>query len=128
MLMLGFWRTYRRESLRLWAWSWMALAVHQVSAALAFQLTTMFENPGHPMRVAAGFVGGVWLTHYLADLGFDRFDGAWLAQNFESLKPETAVWDKYANLFTHVDTEQQRFLDFERWWNGFYRLSGEEMV
>jgi hypothetical protein len=86
------------------------------------------EASVNPMRVAAGFVGGVWLTHYLADLGFDRFDGAWLAQNFESLKPETAVWDKYANLFTHVDTEQQRFLDFERWWNGFYRLSGEEMV
>ena len=82
----------------------------------------------NPMRVAAGFVGGVWLTHYLADLGLGRFDGAWLAQNFESLKPETAVWEKYANLFTHIDTEQQRFLDFERWWNGFYRLSGEEMV
>jgi hypothetical protein len=82
----------------------------------------------NPMRVAAGFVGGVWLTHYLADLGLGRFDGAWLAQNFEGLKPETAVWDKYANLFTHIDTEQQRFLDFERWWNGFYRLSGEEMV
>ena len=86
-------------------------------------------EPGfNPMRVAAGFVGGVWLTHYLADLGLGRFDGAWLAQNFEGLKPETAVWDKYANLFTRIDTEQQRFLDFERWWNGFYRLSGEEMV
>lgn len=86
-------------------------------------------EPGfNPMRVAAGFVGGVWLTHYLSDLGLDRFDGAWLAQNFEGLKPETAIWDKYANLFTHIDTEQQRFLDFERWWNGFYRLSGEEMV
>jgi hypothetical protein len=86
-------------------------------------------EPGfNPMRVAAGFVGGVWLTHYLADLGLDRFDGAWLAQDFEGLKPETAIWDKYANLFTHIDTEQQRFLDFERWWNGFYRLSGEEMV
>src|SRR5262245_10005125 len=86
-------------------------------------------EPGfNPMRVAAGFVGGVWLTHYLADLGLGRFDGAWLAQNFENLKPETAIWDKYANLFTHIDSEQQRFLDFERWWNGFYRLSGEEMV
>lgn len=57
----------------------------------------------NPMRVAAGFVGGVWLTHYLSDLGLGRFDGAWLAQNFEGLKPETAVRDKYANLFTHVD-------------------------
>jgi hypothetical protein len=86
-------------------------------------------EPGvNPMRVAAGFVGGTWLTHYLSDLNLDRFDGAWLAQNFESLKPETAIWEKYANLFTHIDTEQQRFLDFERWRNGFYRLSSEEMV
>ena len=86
-------------------------------------------EPGvNPMRIAAGFVGGVWLTHFLADLNQDRFDGAWLALNFETLKPESAIWDKYANLFSRIDTEQQRFLDFERWWNGFYRLSGEEMV
>jgi hypothetical protein len=86
-------------------------------------------EPGvNPMRIAAGFVGGAWLTHFLADLNQDRFDGAWLAQNFEMLRPESAIWDKYANLFTRIDTEQRRFLDFERWWNGFYRLSGEEMV
>ena len=80
------------------------------------------------MRITAGLVGGVWLTHFLADLGQGQFDGAWLAQGFEALKPGNAVWEKYATLFTHIDTEQQRFLDFERWWNGFYRLSGEEMV
>ena len=43
------------------------------------------------MRVKGGFVGGVWLTHFLADLNQDRFDGAWLVQNFESLKPGNAV-------------------------------------
>ena len=86
-------------------------------------------EPGvNPMRVMGGFVGGVWLTHFLADLNQDRFDGAWLVQNFENLKPGNAVWDKYANLFTKIDTETDRFLDFERWWNGFYRLSGEEIV
>ena len=86
-------------------------------------------EPGvNPMRIAAGFVGGVWLTHFLSDLNEDRFDGAWLVQSFESLKPGNAIWDKYANLFTRIDTEQARFLDFERWWGGFYRLSGEEMV
>lgn len=82
----------------------------------------------NPMRVMGGFVGGVWLAHFLADLNQDRFDGAWLVQNFENLKPGNAVWDKYANLFTKIDTESDRFLDFERWWNGFYRLSGEEIV
>ena len=86
-------------------------------------------EPGvNPTRITAGLVGGVWLTHFLADLNQDRFDGAWLAQGFENLKPGNALWDKYANLFTKIDIEQQRFLDFERWWNGFYRLSGEEMV
>ncbi len=28
----------------------------------------------------------------------------------------------------HVDTERERFLEFERWWNGFYFLSREEIV
>ncbi len=85
--------------------------------------------PGvNPLRLMGGFVGGVWLSHFLSDLNQDRFDGAWLVQNFESLKPGNAIWDKYANLFTKIDTEQDRFLDFERWWGGFYRLSGEEIV
>jgi len=86
------------------------------------------ESGVNPMRVAGGLVGGTWLAHYLADLSQDKFDGAWLAQGFENLKPGIALWDKYANLFTHVDSEADRFLDFERWWNGFHRLSGEEMV
>ena len=75
----------------------------------------------NPMRIAGGFVGGAWLVRLLADLGQGRFDGAWLVQNFENLKPE-AVWEKYANLFAHIETERERFLEFERWWNGFYFL------
>lgn len=85
--------------------------------------------PGiNPMRVAGGLVGGSWLTSYLADLNLDRFDGAWLVQNFEALKPGHALWGKYADLFHRIDTEADRFLDFERWWNGFYRLSGAEIT
>jgi uncharacterized protein DUF3141 len=38
------------------------------------------------------------------------------------------VWDKYANLFSHIDNERERFFDFERWWNGFYFLSREEIL
>lgn len=86
------------------------------------------EDGVNPLRVTGGLLGGVWLAHLTADLGDGRFDGAWLAQNFESLKPEKAIWEKYANLLTNVDTERDRFLDFERWWNGFYSLSRPEIL
>jgi hypothetical protein len=85
-------------------------------------------EPGvNPARVAGGLLGGAWLTHFVSDVGNGRFDGAWLVQNFENLKPE-GVWEKYANLFVNIDRERERFLDFERWWNGFYFLSREEML
>jgi hypothetical protein len=86
------------------------------------------ESGVNPARLAGGLLGGVWLARFLADLGDGRFDGAWLAQNFETLKPATALWDKYAQLFTHIDTEEARFLDFERWWSGFHSLGREEIV
>ncbi len=82
----------------------------------------------NPMRITGGLLGGVWLAHLAADLGDGRFDGAWLAQNFENLKPEKAIWEKYAGLFGKIDTERERFLEFERWWNGFYFMSREEIV
>src|SRR5262249_16509655 len=77
--------------------------------------------------LSGGLMGGAWLTHFLADLGNGRFDGAWLVQNFENLKPES-VWQKYATLFTEIDTERERFLEFERWWNGYYMLGREEIL
>jgi len=86
------------------------------------------EEGVNPMRVSGGLLGGSWLAHLAADLGDGRFDGAWLAQNFENLKPEKAIWEKYATLFSHIDTEAERFLEFERWWNGFYFLSREEIL
>jgi len=81
----------------------------------------------NPMRLVGGLLGGSWVTNFLADLGNGQFGGAWLVQNFENLKPET-VWDKYANLFINVDQERDRFLEFERWWNGWYSFSREEIV
>jgi hypothetical protein len=85
-------------------------------------------EPGlNPMRIAGGVVGSAWLAHFLADLDDGRFDGAWLVQNFEGLKPE-AVWEKYAHLFSEIDSERERFLEFERWWNGFYFIGREEIL
>jgi hypothetical protein len=85
------------------------------------------ESSVNPMRLSGGLLGGAWLAEFTADIGDGRFDGAWLAMNFENLNPGNALWDKYANLFANIDTEPDRFLDFERWWNGFYSLSHEEI-
>lgn len=86
------------------------------------------EDDVNPMRLAGGLLGGAWLTHFLADLGNGRFDGAWLAQNFESLNPANTLWDKNYNLFSKIDSERERFLEFERWWNDFYFLNKAEIT
>lgn len=82
----------------------------------------------NPMRLGAGLLGGSWLAHYAADLGNGRFDGAWLAQNFESLDPARTLWDKNYKVFMDPDGERERFLAFERWWCGYYELSREEIT
>ena len=82
----------------------------------------------NPMRLSGGLMGGSWMTHLLADLGNGRLDGAWLVQNFENLSPSNTLWDKNYKVFANIDTERQRFLDFERWWTGYYFLSREEIL
>lgn len=82
----------------------------------------------NPLQISGGLMGGVWLTRLLADLGNGTFDGAWLVQNFETLNPANALWDKYYNLYAHIDTEPERFLEFERWWTGFFCFSEEEIT
>lgn len=82
----------------------------------------------NPMRLAAGLTGGAWATHLLADLGGGLFDGAWLAHNFENLNPANTLWDKNYHLFANIDEERERFLEFERWWSGYYSMSREEIL
>ena len=81
----------------------------------------------NPMRYAGGMLGGTWLASLTADLGDGIFDGAYLVENFENLNPANTFWDKYYNLFANVDTEPPRFLEFERWWGGFYLMNREEI-
>lgn len=84
--------------------------------------------PGvNPMRLGGAFGGGAWLAHFAADLGAGRFDGAGLVQNFEVLQPE-GVWTKYDRLWAQPESEHDRFLEFERWWNAFYFLGREEIL
>jgi pimeloyl-ACP methyl ester carboxylesterase len=81
----------------------------------------------NPMRYSGGLLGGSWLTALASDLGQGRFDGAWLVQNFENLNPANTLWSKQYNLYSHVDTEASRYLDFERWWGGHVFLNGPEI-
>ncbi|WP_067066108.1 DUF3141 domain-containing protein [Roseateles chitosanitabidus] len=81
----------------------------------------------NPMRYAGGALGGAWLSALSADLCGDRFDGAYLVSNFENLNLANTWWDKYYHLYANVDAERERFLDFERWWGGYFRMTGEEI-
>jgi pimeloyl-ACP methyl ester carboxylesterase len=80
----------------------------------------------NPMRYSGALLGGSWLASLSADLGGDRFDGADLVKNFENLNPANSLWGRYYQLWSKVDTEADRYLDFERWWGGFFRMTGHE--
>jgi hypothetical protein len=82
----------------------------------------------NPMRLAGGLSGGTWAAHWLADSRNGVFDGAWLALNFELLNLAHSLWDKNYHVFANVDTERERFLQFERWWSGFHDLSRDEIL
>ena len=81
----------------------------------------------NPMRYKGGLNGGVWLASLWSDLGHGQFDGAHLVNGFEDLNPANTYWTKQYNLFAKVDTEARRYLDFEKWWGGFFKLDTNEI-
>jgi len=81
----------------------------------------------NPMRYTGGVLGGSWLTALTGDLGAGKFDGAYLVENFENLNPANTLWTKNYDLWSNVDTEGPRFLEFEKWWGGHVNLNAEEM-
>src|ERR1700754_2551222 len=81
----------------------------------------------YPMRYSGGLLGGSWLTAMTSDLGGGKFDGAWLVQNFENQNPSNTLWTKQYNVYSKVDTEADRYLEFERWWGGHVNLNAEEI-
>lgn len=93
-------------------------------APMAYWAGTSGRNP---MRYLGGQVGGVWPAMLMADLGNGVFDGSLLVQNFEGLNPANTYWKKLYNLYAKVDTEAERFLEFERWWGGFFMMNEEEI-
>src|SRR5690242_4059823 len=81
----------------------------------------------YPMRYSGGLLGGSWLTALTSDLGHGKFDGAWLVQNFENQNPANTLWTKQYNLYSKIDTEEPRYLGFEKWWGGHVNLNAAEI-
>jgi Protein of unknown function (DUF3141) len=81
----------------------------------------------NPMRYTGGVLGGTWMTALAGDLGNGIFDGAHLVANFESLNPANTYWAKAYNVYSKVDTEVDRFLEFETWWGSPVLLNAAEM-
>ncbi len=82
----------------------------------------------NPMRLAGGLTGGAWVTRMVCDLEGGRFDGVHLVRNFENLNPANTFWKKEYSLFRDPEKGSARYLEFERWWTGFYQLNEEEIL
>ena len=81
----------------------------------------------NPMRYTGGVLGGSWLTALTSDLGAGKFDGGYLVENFEKQNPSNTLWTKNYDLWSKVDSEGARFLEFEKWWGGHVNLNAEEI-
>ena len=81
----------------------------------------------NPLRYLGGMLGGTWLTSLAGDLGGGKFDGASLVANFEGLDPANTYFEKPYNLYSKVDVEAERFLDFETWWGSPVLMNAGEM-
>ena len=81
----------------------------------------------NPMRYTGGLLGGTWMARLMSDLGGGIFDGAWLISNFDNLNPANTLWTKQYNVWAKPEKEEDRYLEFEKWWGAFVRLRGEEL-
>jgi pimeloyl-ACP methyl ester carboxylesterase len=81
----------------------------------------------HPIRYRGALLGGMWLNSWLCDIGHGQFDGAHLVANFEDLNPANTLWTKYYHVYANIDTEVERYLNFEKWWGGFFLMTEKEI-
>jgi hypothetical protein len=81
----------------------------------------------NPMRYLGGLLGGTWLTSLAGDLGNGIFDGANLVANFEAQHPSNTFWKKAYDVYSKIDTEPPRYLEFEKWWSSPVLLTAQEM-
>ena len=97
-------------------------------APMSYWSGSWSEGEGeNPMRYSGGLLGGSWLSLFASDMGNGKFDGAYLVENFENLNPGNTNWSKYYNVWKNVDTEKERFLEFEKWWGGYFLMNEEEI-
>lgn len=81
----------------------------------------------NPMRYLGGMLGGTWLTSLSNDLGGGKFDGANLIANFEAQNLANTYFEKPYKVYSQIDTEAARFLDFETWWGAPVLMNGDEI-
>lgn len=81
----------------------------------------------NPMRYKGGLAGGITPALMMSDMGAGIFDGAHLVHNFEGLNPARNYFGKYFDLYSGVDTDREKFLEFERWWGGFHLMNEQEI-
>lgn len=114
-----------------WAAMLLAAAVPDLMGPIVLNGSPMSYWAGkvgdNPMRYTGGVRGGAMSALMLADMGNGLFDGANLVASFETLNPGNSFFGKYYNLYSNVDTEAKRFLDFEKWWGGYCFMTEAEM-
>ena len=81
----------------------------------------------NPMRYSGGLMGGTWMTALGGDMGGGKFAGGKLVSNFENLNPANTYWSKNYDLWSKVDSDADKFLEFERWWGAHVNLNAEEI-
>ena len=84
-------------------------------------------NGRNPMRYSGGLLGGTLPALLAADLNNGEFDGANLVMNFEAMDPGRSFFRKYYDVFAAPEKSAGRFLEFEKWWGGFYFLNEAEI-
>lgn len=82
----------------------------------------------NPMRYTSGMLGGSWLTAMAADCGGGLFDSANMIESFENNSPSISYLKKPHHLYANIDTEEDRYLDFEKWWNSPIYFRKEEIL
>lgn len=93
-------------------------------APLSYWAGEMGKNP---LRYLGGLAGGALPALLASDLGCGTFDGAGLINNFEQLNPAKTMFRKYYDVLAAPEEKGAGFLEFERWWSGFYFMTEAEI-